>query len=181
MDDQTKRIMVLSTPKDNNNGVNGGDAVSDSGSINVKVRATENTPLIESKKEVSYLMMIWAVILMLSSGFFLSVCAAIIKWGSDLNFSSMEMLMWRSGMQCVIAVISSVVTLKAKQEWQQFKSLTKFEIIFLICRGLSGGIGVACYFHAITLIPVGDAITGKIMYINIYNNRYIIYDDLIIT
>ena len=149
-DTNIKKIMVLSPPN-----------ISPKYSVSTP---HEKTPLIVKPKKLSFWMMMWAVLLMLSSGFFLACCAAIIKWGSQLGFASMEMLMWRSGMQCVIAIISSILTCQAKSEWQQFMELTQTEYIYLMCRGLSGGIGVACYFHAITLIPVGDAITVLSIY-----------------
>ncbi len=151
--DSTKKIMVpTATPS----------TPSDFHSINMT--PSETTPLVAKKKPISFVMMIYAVCLMLSSGLFLSLCAAVIKWGASLNFGSMEMLMWRSGMQCVIAVITSIITFQARGEWSAFRALTNMELVYLACRGFTGGIGVACYFHAITLIPVGDAITVLSIY-----------------
>eukprot|EP01083_Nonionella_stella_P200255 733561_1 len=108
--------------------------------------------------------MFYAICLMLASGFFFGFTAAIIQWGSNIGYGSMEMLMWRSGTQIIIAILSSIITKQSQTEWKLLISLTKSEIIYLILRGIFGGLSVACYFHSITLISVGDAVTVLSIY-----------------
>eukprot|EP01084_Bolivina_argentea_P108000 193033_1 len=106
--------------------------------------------------------------LMVTSAVLFSFNGVLIKWGADIGYQSMEIFVFRSGFQLLITVIATFfVQSKTSfigftlsfENFNKFKTLEKPLIKWVILRGVTAGIAGICYFHAITIIPLGDAIT----------------------
>ena len=120
------------------------------------------------KKPITAAEWVIGISLMILSAILFSFNGVLIKWASDIGYKSMEIFVFRSGMQLFITIIATLfsfdnkLTFKIKisfEKFEQFKNIQKKLIKWIICRGIFAAITGICYFHAITIIPLGDAIT----------------------
>ena len=105
---------------------------------------------------------------MLLSAILFSFNGVLIKWASDIGYRSMEIFVFRSGMQLCITILATLFTYNKSSllkvsitfdKFRAFKTIEKPLIKWIMLRGIFAGIAGICYFHAITIIPLGDAIT----------------------
>jgi len=122
----------------------------------------DETPMISAADWVK------GIALMTFSAILFSFNGALIKWASDIGYQSMQIFVFRSAMQLFVTLIASLFVYAPSsafrltislQNIRVFKTVEKPLIKWIVLRGVFAGIAGICYFHAITVIPLGDAIT----------------------
>ena len=100
--------------------------------------------------------------LVILSGLLFSLLAAAIQWGSKRGFSSMQLLMFQSSIQLLFALIFSENGISSLK--QEMFTVKKQLWIYVILRGVIGGIGALCYVYASSELPLGDAVAITSLY-----------------
>lgn len=140
--------------------------------INVTVKTTESDTIEIKDKypqhEITAKDWVIGIMLMLFSAILFSFNGVLIKYASDIGYKSMEIFVFRSAMQLFITILATLFTYNESSlikisltldKFKAFKTIEKPLIKWIILRGVFAGIAGVCYFHAITIIPLGDAIT----------------------